>query len=181
MWFRQVHESDCWELNKEHVGERWGKRTAQQPGVSSLLWESGLWRIGRAGGTGALCRPPARNMGSPRGSFQPFRVYGSSALHLPSPLCLAVPVPRLRPSSAAIPCPRRIITVLRAACLLNVWRIFTCWNQSTREGSGTSLIRESFVLASQHEHCIGFRSEMGVEKLGFPPADKFWLSFLKFR
>lgn len=54
--------------------------------------------------------------------------------------------------------------------LLNIWRIFTYWNQSTGEGSGTFLIEENFVSASQLEQYVGFLSEISVEKLSLHPA-----------
>lgn len=57
--------------------------------------------------------------------------------------------------------------------LLNIWWIFTY--QSTGEGSGTFLMREDFVLASQLEQYVEFLSEIGVEKLSFHPAAEFSL------
>lgn len=55
------------------------------------------------------------------------------------------------------------------------------WNQSTGEGSGTFLVQDNFVSASQLEQYMRFLSEISVEKLSFHPAAEFWLLFLKFR
>lgn len=55
--------------------------------------------------------------------------------------------------------------------LINIWWIFTY--QSTGEGSGTFLIQENSVLASQLEQYVEFLSEISVEKLSFHPAAQF--------